>query len=332
MFIRGDEYKDTFLNIVRIEKLKPCRNSIVNYTVDGNTTGKYFVFYLKDVLDGTTTNSQAISGDSNVVDIANYATPILRKLKEDNDLEYDIKLANFSKRSNGDVVITDPFWYGYYTPVFTMPGMMDNLDLVATGQQAPTSKRKLIVGKDGKSYTGDNKQALSTVAITWESYIKSNCTQDLMRIINSSDSYTKSKEFAKSMMKYSQREDITVDINQPKFISFQQFIIAVFQKHPLQFLEIIKAYAGPFPIVLLTINLNELPPDRISDLLDSIPYLRKSIALDHLMINLDNYVATQLSGRKKSEIRTRIVQVLSNTKLWKKFPSNLKINDPTTFT
>lgn len=330
LFIRGEEFKNTVLKIARIEKLKPCRNSIINYIADGRETGKYFVFYIKDILDETITPTKATSGVSNVVDMANYGIPILKKLKEDNDLEYDIKIDNFSKRANGEVVITDPFWCGYYEPQFTMPGMMDNLDLIATGRESPQLKSKLIVGKNGKAYTGDNEQALATVAITWKSYLDSNYTQDIM-LVMSGESYKNAREFAKSMVSYSHREDITDDINQPKFIKFQELMLAIFYKHPIFFEKILQAYSGPFPLCLLDIDFTIANDQAIDYLLYSLPNLQKSNGLDKLMMKLDDFASNLFINKKNIEQARAITRAVNNRKYWKNFPSKLKVNDPSIF-
>lgn len=326
LFIRGDEYKDTILKIAKIEKLNDCLSMEVDYHVIGTTEIRTtdFVYCFHNKLNKD--NIDLDNGDVNLKEMFEYAPKILHSLKRTSDCSYDIKLDNFSMRNNGDVVITDPFWHMDFDPEFTMPGMMDNIDFISgNGDNKPQPKSKLVVGKSGKTYTGSNEQALSTLSYNWKKYVDSNHTDN---IISNAYSRTEAHNFVESVIDYFDNK-ITIDINDKLYKSLQSYLLHILRRCPDAFSKLMNKYYGPFPKILTTINLSSYSLDTVDMLLTRfITKFAPLLEIDELLVELDRYTYELYTEDKNhyDEYIKQYIEILRTDSSWKNKPKSLEID------
>lgn len=328
LFIRGDEYKDTKLKIVKIEKLNECLSMDVAYHYHGvneiRTTDFVYCFSKKVENDELELDDD---GFCNLKEIFEYAPKILHSLKRSSGCTYDIgKLDNYSMRNNGDVVLTDPFWHMDFNPEFTIPGMMDNTDLVYSGNNdnKPQQKSKLVVGKNGRSYTGDNQHALSTLSYNWKKYADSNYTDN---IIANAYSRTEAHNFIESVIDYFGNR-INIDINDKLYTSVQNYLLHILRKFPDVFSKFIHHYYGPFPKKLASIDLSAYDLRTVDMLFSTSDILRLTPTSDsdQLLLELDRF-AYSLFSEDQNHYRQYIeeyVDILRDNNRWKNKPQSLK--------
>jgi hypothetical protein len=331
LFIRGDEYTNTKLKIAKIEKLSDCVSMEVDYhyadTDDIRRTDFVYCFSKKLENDELELDDD---GFCNLKEIFDYAPKILHSLKQSSGCSYDImKLDNYAMRNNADVVITDPFWDMNCEEQFTIPSMMDNTEFIFSGNNdnKPQPKSKLIVGKDGKSYTGNNEQALSTLSYNWKRYADSNYTDN---IISNAYSRSEAHSFVKSTIDYFDNK-INIDVNDAMYKSFQNFLLHILRRSADVFSKFIHHYYGPFPKVLATIDLSSYDL-RTVDMLFSTSELRRltpTFDSDSLLLELDRFVYS-LYSKNKNHYRNYIeeyIDILRDDTRWQNKPQSLEIDN-----
>lgn len=323
VFIRNKIYKHSILKVAQIEKLSDCEDLIMTFNHIGFEPEQlpfYKLFAM--VVRYTTDEINIIDIPTSLNDLLTYAPTIVKTLAEHESLNLDLnKIENYAKRSNGDVVLVDPFWHNDYNPEFTIPSMLDTNSLTPKAP-TPPNKTKVVVGKKGIPYVGGNKATDDTLLIDWDAYVVSNYSLDLVKNIAYDN-----KKFRFFM--YSIESDIT-NLNQPKYKNFVDLLSVSLSESLSQGHLVYTFFDMNFKSKIFPNFLTEMNLEQCKHLTTFIPILYKLPVckeLDEFLKKFDR-VASKIPNTADTKFQKSFIKkTINNADLWLDYnPSELQIN------